>query len=78
MIKKLDGRGAGVRFVHYKLSKSRTKFKGPCILSKKTTHMTRTIVTQPINMHDAHTVLLVPKLGPVMTNHVREFYSIDY
>ena len=35
-------------------------------------------MTQPINKHDAHTFLLVPKLGPVMTNHVREFYSFGY
>ena len=35
-------------------------------------------ITQPINKHDAYTLPLEPKLGLVVTNHVREFYTFDY
>ena len=35
-------------------------------------------ITQPINKHDAYTVPLEPKLGLVVTNHIREFYTFDY
>ena len=35
-------------------------------------------ITQFIYKHDSYTVLLVPKLGLVVTNDVREFYSFDH
>ena len=89
----MDDPEAGVRYVDYKLIKSRTKYKKRCVVFKKkaittgnsakymTTahaHDTNCPITQPINKHDAYTVPLEPKLGLVVTNHVREFYSFDY
>ena len=34
-------------------------------------------ITQSIHKHDFYTVLLVPRLGLVVTNHVCELYSFD-
>ena len=34
-------------------------------------------ITQSIHKHDSYTILLVPKVGLVVTNHVREFYIFD-
>lgn len=35
-------------------------------------------ITQPINKHNAYTVLFVSKLELVVTNHICEFYSFNY
>ena len=74
----MDDPGAGVRYVNYKLIKSRTKYKKRCFVFKKTrtttgnsvkymttahAHDTNCQITHPINKHDVYTVPLEPKLG---------------
>ena len=41
-------------------------------------HDTNYPITQPIDKHDTYTVPLELKLGLVVTNHIREFYTFDY
>ena len=35
-------------------------------------------ITQPINKHDAYSVLILPKFGLVVTNQVLELHSFKY
>ena len=41
-------------------------------------HGTNYLITQLINKHAAYTDSVEPKLGLVVTNHIREFHSSDY